>query len=73
MNQAEELGNVIAVDTTESQSTQDPPTVNESNPNDEESASPAVDSRYPLTVLYCPTCTLPAELHEYHNASQFEK
>lgn len=34
---------------------------------------PARDPRYPLTVLYCPISTLPAELHEYIPRNQFEK
>lgn len=34
---------------------------------------PVRDPRYPLTVAYCTVCTLPAELHEYHSNSQFEK
>ncbi|KAI0556909.1 Translation initiation factor SUI1 [Gracilaria domingensis] len=36
-------------------------------------AEPVRDERYPLTVLYCSVCGLPAELHEFHSRSQFEK
>jgi density-regulated protein DRP1 len=31
------------------------------------------DPRYPLEVPYCTTCGLPAEVHEYHSRSQFDK
>jgi density-regulated protein DRP1 len=31
------------------------------------------DSRYPLMVPYCSVCGLPAEVHEYHSRSQFDK
>lgn len=34
---------------------------------------PTRDPRYPLTVIYCPICSLPPELHEYHSKNQFEK
>lgn len=38
-----------------------------------EEQGPIRDPRYPLTVAYCTACTLPAELHEYHSNTQFEK
>jgi density-regulated protein DRP1 len=43
--------------------------------NDDTPAANAVanDSRYPLSVPYCSVCGLPAEVHEYHSRSQFEK
>lgn len=40
---------------------------------DEGGESAAADPKYPITVLYCSVCTLPAELHELHSSSQFEK
>lgn len=73
MNREERPDRVNAIDSLETPSIPDPVTLNEPSPGDEERATPAANPRYPLNVLYCPVCTFPAELHEYHSASQFEK
>lgn len=39
----------------------------------DEPQGPQRDPKYPLNVVYCSVCTLPAELHEYHSRNQFEK
>ncbi|CAN8070827.1 unnamed protein product [Agarophyton chilense] len=56
---------------------EDPPTAvagPSQPPHPEDAEAPLLpDDRYPLSVLYCSVCTLPAELHEYHSRSQFQK
>lgn len=51
------------------------PTATDENPDAQAAGDdgPTRDPRYPMTVIYCSVCTLPAELHEYHSTSQFEK
>lgn len=45
--------------------------VSEGNGGD--SGVPARDPRFPLRVLYCATCGMPPELHEYLSRSQLER
>ncbi|PXF49725.1 Translation machinery-associated protein 22 [Gracilariopsis chorda] len=50
-----------------------PSTATELSPQEELPQKPERDPRYPLSVLYCPVCTFPPELHEYHSRTHFEK
>lgn len=36
-------------------------------------AAPARDPRFPLRVLYCATCSMPPEVHEYLSRSQLDR
>lgn len=65
----------IALDSksTPASSSSAPPPVISATQEGEEDTGPKRDSRYPQTVPYCPSCTLPAELHEYNSKNQFEK